>query len=72
MLSDSELFIIDYPTLSIQEAIGILKNHGFDDASLGDRDDLGVSFDPEGYEHIMYLCDDGEIDTAELFAWLGY
>ena len=72
MLSESEKFIQDYPTLDFNEAREVLESHGFDDVDLGDRGDLGVSFDPEGYEHIMYLRDDGDIDTAELFAWLGY
>ena len=72
MLSESEKFIQDYPTLDFNEAREVLESHGFDDVGLGDRGDLGVSFDPEGYEHIMYLRDDGDIDTAELFAWLGY
>lgn len=71
-MSDSEQFIMDYPTLDIQEAIEVLKNHGFDDASLGDRGDLGVSFDAEGYEHVCFLSDHFDIDTEELFAWLGY
>ena len=72
MLSESEEFIQDYPTLSINEARDILKSHGFDDAMMGSRGDLGVSFDPEGYEHICDILPDGDIDTAELFAWLGY
>ena len=72
MLSESEQFIYDYPTLDFNQARIVLADHGYDDADIGDRGDLGVSFDPEGYEHIMYLRDDGEIDTAELFAWLGY
>ena len=72
MYAESEEFIIDFPTLSVSEAREVLANHGYDDADIGDRGDLGVSFDPEGYEHIMYLRDDGDIDTAELFAWLGY
>ena len=72
MSSDSEKFIQDYPTLDLKEAREILESHGYDDADIGDRGDLGVSFDPEGYEHVMYLRDDGDIDTAELFAWLGY
>jgi len=72
MLSESEQFIHDYPTLDIQEAIAVLKNHGFDDASLGERHDIGVSFDPEGYEHVCFLTDHFDIDTQELFNWLGY
>ena len=72
MFSESEEFIADFPTLDISDAKSVLASHGYDDADIGDCGDLGVSFDPEGYEHIMYLRDDGEIDTAELFAWLGY
>ena len=72
MLSESEQFIHDYPTLDLAEAREVLENHGYDDADIGIRDDLGVSFDPEGYEHVLYLREDGDIDTQELFNWLGY
>ena len=72
MLSESEKFIYDYPTLDFNEAIEVLKDHDFDDAGYGDRGELGVSFDPEGYEHVLYLREDGDIDTQELFNWLGY
>ena len=72
MLSESEKFIQDYPTLDFNEAREVLENHGFDDAGYGDRGDLGVSFDPEGYEYICDISPDGEIDTQELFNWLGY
>ena len=72
MLSESEQFIHDYPTLDLADARSILADHGYDDADIGWRDDLGVSFDPEGYEHVLYLREDGDIDTQELFNWLGY
>jgi len=72
MLSDSEQFILDYPTISASEAFEVLRNHSIFDADYGDRGDIGCSFDPEGYEHIMYLNDEGEINTEELLAWLGY
>ena len=72
MLSESEQFIHDYPTLDLAEAKSILGNHGYDDADIGIRDDLGVSFDPEGYEHICDISPEGDIDTQELFDWLGY
>lgn len=70
--SDSEKFIMEYPTLDLPEAIQVLQNHGFDDAGEGWRKDLGVSFDPEGYDHILFFTDEGDIDTQELFDWLGY
>lgn len=70
--SDSEQFIRDYPTLGLKAARKILEMHGYDDADFGWRNDLGVSFDPEGYEHVLYLREDGDIDTQELFNWLGY
>ena len=71
-MSDSEQFIYDYPTLDFNEAREVLESHGFDDVGMGVRGDLGVSFDPEGYEHICDISPEGEIDTQELFNWLGY
>jgi hypothetical protein len=71
-MSESEQFIQDYPTLGFNEARKVLEMHGFDDADYGDRGDLGVSFDPEGYEHICDISPEGEIDTQEIFDWLGY
>jgi hypothetical protein len=71
-MSDSEEFIADYPTLDISDAKSVLASHGYDDADIGDRGDLGVSFDPEGYEYVCDISPDGDIDTQELFNWLGY
>jgi hypothetical protein len=72
MLSESEQFIYDYPTLNLAQAREILEMHGFDDGMMGNRGDLGVSFDPEGYEHVCDISPEGDIDTQELFNWLGY
>jgi hypothetical protein len=34
--------------------------------------DLGCSFDEEGYEVIAMLDENGEVDSQQLVNWLGY
>ena len=61
-----------FPTVSVRVAKNILKSHGFDDVADGFDNDLGCSFDEEGYEMICEIDENYEVLTQQLVDWLGY
>ena len=61
-----------FPTVSVKIAKTILASHGWDDVDVGLDNDLGCSFDEEGYEIIAMLDENGEVDSQQLVNWLGY
>ena len=50
---DSQEWAELFPTVSVRVAKNILKSHGFDDVAEGFDNDLGCSFDEEGYEQLL-------------------
>ena len=69
---DSQEWAEQFPTVSVQIAKTILEAHGWDDVAEGVDNDLGCSFDEEGYEIIAMLDENGEVDSQQLVNWLGY
>ena len=69
---DSQEWAEQFPTVSVRVAKMILASHGFDDVAEGWDNDLGCSFDEEGYEIIAMLDENGEVDSQQLVNWLGY
>jgi hypothetical protein len=69
---DSQEWAEQFPTVSVRVAKMILASHGFDDVAEGWDNDLGCSFDEEGYEIIAMLDENGQVDSQQLVNWLGY
>ncbi len=69
---DSQEWAEQFPTVSVKIAKTILASHGWDDVDVGLDNDLGCSFDEEGYEIIAMLDENGEVDSQQLVNWLGY
>lgn len=69
---DSQEWAEQFPTVSVKVARMILEAHGWDDADVGLDNDLGCSFDEEGYEIIAMLDENGQVDSQQLVNWLGY
>jgi len=71
-MMDSQEWAELFPTVSVKIAKNILKSHGFDDVAEGFDNDLGCSFDEEGYEMICEIDENYEVDSQQLINWLGY
>jgi len=69
---DSQEWAEQFPTVSVKVAKNILKSHGVDDVAEGLENDLGCSFDEEGYEQIVKIDENYEVDSQQLINWLGY
>jgi hypothetical protein len=69
---DSQEWAEQFPTVSVKIAKTILASHGWDDVDVGLDNDLGCSFDEEGYEQIAEIDENGEVDSQQLVNWLGY
>ena len=69
---DSQEWAEQFPTVSVKIAKTILASHGCDDVAEGWVNDLGCSFDEEGYEQIVEIDENGEVDSQQLINWLGY
>ena len=68
---DSQEWAEQFPTVSVKIAIQIVKAHGWDDTAV-DGNDLGCSFDEEGYEQIVKIDENYEVDSQQLVDWLEY
>ena len=69
---DSQEWAEQFPTVSVKIAKTILEAHGWDDVAEGVDNDLGCSFDEEGYEMICEIDENYEVLTQQLVDWLGY
>jgi hypothetical protein len=69
---DSQEWAEQFPTVPVKIAKKIVAAHGWDDVDVGLDNDLGCSFDEEGYEIIAMLDENGEVDSQQLVNWLGY
>ncbi len=69
---DSQEWAEQFPTVPVKIAKTILASHGWDDVAEGFDNDLGCSFDEEGYEQIVEIDENGEVDSQQLINWLGY
>jgi hypothetical protein len=69
---DSQEWAEQFPTVPVKIAKTIIASHGWDDVDVGLDNDLGCSFDEEGYEVIAMLDENGEVDSQQLVNWLGY
>ena len=69
---DSQEWVELFPTVSVRLARMILKSHGFDDAAEGFDNDLGCNFGEEGYDQIVKIDENYEVDSQQLINWLGY
>tara|TARA_R100001163_G_C4917228_1_gene98968 strand:+ start:59 stop:271 length:213 start_codon:yes stop_codon:yes gene_type:complete len=69
---DSQEWAEQFPTVSVKIAKKIIASHGWDDVDVGLDNDLGCSFDEEGYEQIVEIDENGEVDSQQLVNWLGY
>ena len=69
---DSQEWAAEFPYIPVSLAKKIVKSHGFDDVAEGFDNDLGCSFDEEGYEMICEIDENYEALTQQLVDWLGY
>ena len=69
---DSQEWAAEFPYIPVSLAKKIVKSHGFDDVAEGFDNDLGCSFDEEGYEQIVKIDENYEVDSQQLINWLGY
>jgi hypothetical protein len=69
---DSQEWAAEFPYIPVSLAKKIIKSHGFDDVAEGFDNDLGCSFDEEGYEMICEIDENYEVLTQQLVDWLGY
>ncbi len=69
---DSQEWAAEFPYIPVSLAKKIVKSHGFDDVAEGFDNDLGCSFDEEGYEMICEIDENYEVLTQQLVDWLGY
>ena len=69
---DSQEYAAEFPYIPVSLAKKIIKSHGFDDVAEGFDNDLGCSFDEEGYEMICEIDENYEVLTQQLVDWLGY
>ena len=69
---DSQEWAAEFPYIPVSLAKKIIKSHGFDDVAEGFDNDLGCSFDKEGYEMICEIDENYEVLTQQLVDWLGY
>ena len=69
---DSQEWAAEFPHIPVSLAKKIVKSHGFDDVAEGFDNDLGCSFDEEGYEMICEIDENYEVLTQQLVDWLGY
>ena len=69
---DSQEWVAEFPYISVSVAKTILASHGIDDVAEGFDNDLGCSFDEEGYEMICEIDENDEVLSQQLVNWLGY
>ena len=69
---DSQEYAAEFPYIPVSLAKKIIKSHGYDDVAEGFDNDLGCSFDEEGYEMICEIDENYEVLTQQLVDWLGY
>ena len=69
---DSQEWAAEFPYIPVSLAKKIIRSHGFDDVAEGFDNDLGCSFDEEGYEMICEIDENYEVLTQQLVDWLGY
>ena len=69
---DSQEWAAEFPYIPVSLAKKIIKSHGYDDVAEGFDNDLGCSFDEEGYEMICEIDENYEVLTQQLVDWLGY
>ena len=71
---DSQEWVEQFPAVSVKIAKTILASHGWDDDSINCEDDRIVlsGFGEEGYEQIVKIDENYEVDSQQLVDWLEY